>query len=112
MIRGPLLLLLMNLVAATGAAPLTLTTPQGPILGTQGEDGVAAFKAIPYALPPTGPRRWAAPEPAPAWAGVRDGRGFSPQCTQAPYPAASVFARPHRPTSEDCLYLNVWTANP
>jgi len=111
MIRRTLLLLLTTLAAAAGAAPITLTTPQGPILGTQSDDGIAVFKAIPYALPPTGPRRWAAPEPARAWAGTRDGRDFSPQCIQAPYPAASVFARPHRPTSEDCLYLNVWTAN-
>ncbi|MFZ8931885.1 MAG: carboxylesterase/lipase family protein [Pseudomonadales bacterium] len=112
MIRTTLLLLLSTLAAAASAAPITLSTPQGPILGTQGDDGTAVFKAIPYALPPTGPRRWAAPEPATAWAGVRDGRDFSPQCIQAPYPSASVFARPHRPTSEDCLYLNVWTANP
>jgi para-nitrobenzyl esterase len=97
------------LTAASSATPLTLQTPQGPILGDANEEGVSVFKAIPYALPPTGPRRWAAPEPAPAWAGVRDGRDFSPQCIQAPYPSASVFARPHRPTSEDCLYLNVWT---
>ena len=97
------------LAAASGATPLTLSTPQGPILGDANEDGVSVFKAIPYALPPTGPRRWAPPEGAGAWAGVRDGRDFSPQCIQAPYPSASVFARPHRPTSEDCLYLNVWT---
>jgi para-nitrobenzyl esterase len=56
-----------------------------------------------------GVRRWQPPRPAPDWTTVRDARHFSPQCVQQPYPEQSLFARPDRPQSEDCLYLNVWT---
>ena len=84
-------------------------TPQGPLLGSEGSNGVQVFKAIPYALPPVGVRRWQPPQPAPDWTAVRDARSFSPQCVQPPYPRQSLFARPDRLQSEDCLYLNVWT---
>ena len=92
---------------AEDAAP-RLDTPQGPVQGIWKGD-VRAFLGLPYALPPVGDRRWRPPEPAPGWTAVRDASAFSPQCVQAPYPAASVFARVDRPQSEDCLYLNVWT---
>ncbi|MEE4360730.1 MAG: carboxylesterase family protein [Pseudomonadales bacterium] len=110
-VTGFLLSVLLSLCAAPaiGAEPATRSTPQGPLLGLREADGVETFRAIPYALPPTGVRRWRPPEPAPAWTAVRDARAFAPQCVQQPYPPTSVFARPDRPQSEDCLYLNVWT---
>ena len=45
------------------------TVEQGRLLGRQA-DGVASFKAIPYAAPPVGPLRWRAPQPAAAWQGA------------------------------------------
>ncbi|RMH19940.1 MAG: carboxylesterase family protein, partial [Gemmatimonadetes bacterium] len=36
--------------------------------------------------------------------------GFAPQCMQVPFAAGSIYQSPPRPMSEDCLYLNVWTA--
>lgn len=107
--RPLLALLLLAAGGATHAAPVERDTAQGRLLGLRTVDGIESFRAIPYALPPVGPRRWRAPEAAPPWEGVRDARAFAPQCIQTPYPAQSVFARPHRPDSEDCLYLNVWT---
>ena len=100
---------LLSLHLPLHAADARLDTPQGPLLGEAREDGVRVFKAIPYALPPVGVRRWQPPEPAPAWTALRDARAFAPQCVQPAYPEQSVFARPDRPQSEDCLYLNVWT---
>jgi para-nitrobenzyl esterase len=40
------------------------------------EDGLAVFRGIPFAQPPTGGLRFAAPEPATAWDGVREAFSF------------------------------------
>ena len=69
--------------------------------------GVRVYKGIPYAAPPVGPLRWRAPEPAPAWTGVRPTHAFGPSSVQGivwddiDLNGAGM--------SEDCLYLNVWT---
>jgi para-nitrobenzyl esterase len=73
----------------------------------QGEiqDGLASFKGLPFAAPPIGALRWRVPQPVVAWSGVRKADTFAPACIQPwgdnPNP---------NPPSEDCLYLNVWTA--
>ncbi len=87
-------------------------TDTGLVAGQRVGDGdsVRAYKGIPYAAPPVGPMRWQPPKPPAAWQGVRDCTQFGPACPQAPYPAGSVYARDPEPQSEDCLYLNVWTA--
>ena len=84
---------------------------QGALLGaTAGPDSsVHVFKGIPYAVPPVGSRRWKAPEPAPGWTGERLATEFGPDCTQSAYELGNFYYRPARITSEDCLYLNVWT---
>ena len=62
-----------------------------------------AFRAIPYALPPTKERRWRPPEPAAPWgAKVLDARNAGPSCMQDP-----GFAPPIWSMSEDCLSLSV-----
>ena len=81
----------------------------GLISGTTA-DGVRSFKGIPFAAPPVGDLRWKAPQPVVAWEGVRKCETFGPECPQAPYPAGSMYASPPQKQSEDCLYLNVWTA--
>jgi len=65
--------------------------------------GVRQFLGIPYAAPPTGDRRWTAPTAASGWRGVRDATRFAPHCAQL----ATAFGVDS--TSEDCLYLNVYT---
>ncbi len=70
------------------------------------EHGVLAFKGIPYATPPTGSLRWRAPQPLPTWAGVRDATQFGASC----WSAWVENPTPILPQSEDCLYLNIWTA--
>jgi para-nitrobenzyl esterase len=71
--------------------------------------GVAAYKGIPYAKPPTGDLRWAPPVPAPAWTGVHDARAFGRACLQPPRSPTSVYDSDMASPSEDCLTLNVWT---
>ena len=71
---------------------------------------VTVFKGIPFAAPPLGNLRWRPPQPASKWKGVRQASQFSAACLQTPYPAGSLYRLPPEPLSEDCLYLNVWTA--
>ena len=79
------------------------------ISGTAAE-GVRSYKGIPFAAPPVSDLRWKAPQPVVSWQGVRACDHFGPECPQAPYPAGSIYARAPEQQSEDCLYLNVWTA--
>ncbi|MFK8844079.1 carboxylesterase/lipase family protein [Streptomyces sp. Ac-502] len=60
------------------------------------------FQGIPYAGPPKGAYRWAAPRPVAPWRGVRDATRPGPLCPQVPSPYAQVSSE-----EEDCLVLNV-----
>jgi para-nitrobenzyl esterase len=83
----------------------------GLLSGAAGSNAaVTVFKGIPFAAPPLGDLRWRPPQPAATWEGVRHAAQFSASCMQAPYPAGSLYRLPPEPLSEDCLYLNVWTA--
>jgi para-nitrobenzyl esterase len=91
--------------ASAGDIPLTATTEYGPVKGAL-ERGVVAFKGIPYAAPPRGPLRWAAPQPPESWRGVRSAREYGPDCMQRPTPGDAAPLRTR--SSEDCLYINIW----
>ncbi len=77
---------------------MVVATRAGDVRGTYA-DGVHAFRGIPYAQPPVGPLRFAAPMPHEPWDGVRDATEFGPPPPQ-----------PMRLTSSDeWLTVNVWT---
>ncbi len=79
----------------------------GLLEGTAGsQPGIRAFLGVPFAVPPVGPLRWKAPEPAAKWTGVRKADQFGNRCMQTNPFADMVF---HGAESEDCLYLNIWT---
>ena len=61
------------------------------------------FLGIPYAAPPVGALRWQPPRPAAPWHGIRPATSYAPHCPQS----SSTFGQAS--TSEDCLYLNVFT---
>ncbi len=127
---GPAIMLGL-LGAATAAAQPTRPAPgprvtldagiiEGEYTGPGRND--AAFKGIPFAAPPVGALRWKPPEPARHWTGVRTAREFAPICSQHLYSpeyfsdiASRVNGRTATAvamkTSEDCLYLNVWTTH-
>ena len=69
--------------------------------------GGAVFKGIPFAQPPAGNLRWREPQPVKSWAGVRDAGAYGPPCAQIAGGWNDLIASMG---SEDCLYLNVWTA--
>lgn len=73
------------------------------------QDNVTIYKGIPFAAPPTGDLRWKAPQPVIPWQGVLAADKFGPACPQAPFPNTSSMKNCVGETSEDCLYLNVWT---
>ena len=82
--------------------PLVVATAGGTVRGK----AVAAtdeFLGIPYAAPPVGALRWQPPRPAAPWHGVRPATSYAPHCPQS----SSAFGQAS--TSEDCLYLNVFT---
>ena len=93
------------------ADTVTLDTPQGALIGTTTgpSDSVKVFKGIPFAAAPVGNRRWQAPVAAPNWSGEFLADSIGPNCMQESYGVGTFFYRPARITSEDCLYLNVWT---
>ena len=69
--------------------------------------GIVAFKGLPFAAPPVGDLRWKKPQPVVAWSGVKKASAFAASCMQDPGMLGFMQAPPG--TSEDCLYLNVWT---
>jgi para-nitrobenzyl esterase len=71
-------------------------------------DGVASFKGIPFAAPPVGDLRWAAPQSAKGWTGIKKADAYAPGCMQDPGMSKMMGASVN--VSEDCLYLNLWTA--
>jgi len=83
----------------------------GLIAGSRGADpAVRVFKGIPYAAPPLGALRWRPPQPVPPWPGVRRADAFAPSELQVPRAENSITYEQRQTLSEDCLYLNVWTA--
>src|SRR6185437_10315676 len=100
-------LLGLLLPAAAHAAPaagggLVVRTDRGLVKGKSAE-GTHQWLGIPYAAPPAGGLRWAAPQPAPRWHGVRQATSYGGRCAQ---PASG---NGPRVDNEDCLYLNVFT---
>ncbi len=77
---------------------------------TDSSAGVSVYKGIPYAAPPTGDLRWKSPRPVTPWQGIHEATKFSAACYQTPYARTSIYYRDPEPMSEDCLYLNIWTA--
>jgi para-nitrobenzyl esterase len=92
------------------ATTTSTRTSYGSLRGVA-EDGLVIFRGIPYARPPVGDLRFAAPQTPDAWTGVRDATAFGPPAMQGATAAAPGLT-PSGPPSEDCLTLNVWTPAP
>lgn len=99
---------------ATGGERLTasesyVVTPMGPVQGLV-RSNARVFLGMPFAMPPVNALRWQPPQTAVPWGptvyqGIYDPPGCIQVCDAADQP-------PHvcpGATSEDCLYLSVWT---
>jgi para-nitrobenzyl esterase len=92
---------------ATGSAGPHVRLTSGRVRGSR-EDGLAVFRGMPFARPPVGEWRLAAPMPAEQWEGVREAVAFGP-----PPPQSSVMgARAGGDTDGDWLTVNVWSPDP
>ncbi|KAJ3021083.1 hypothetical protein HKX48_009256 [Thoreauomyces humboldtii] len=119
------------------ASPLKITTTHGPVIGTASpyREGVTVYRGIPFAAPPVGGLRWKAPVSPAKWTKTLNATTFSLQCAQSSGPpqgvpqqggggggggsgkqgggghqgGAGIFNNGQSNSSEDCLYLNVWT---
>lgn len=79
----------------------------GEIAGTRLGSGVKAYFGVPFAKPPVQDLRWRAPQPI-TWKGVWNADHKGPECVQVLRPHNINHYFGEEPTSEDCLYLNLW----
>ena len=84
----------------------------GTITGTTSgfDETVRVYKGIPYAAAPVRGFRWQPPQPVEPWEGTREAATFSPACTQLLRDVDYFYGPGADEMSEDCLYVNVWTA--
>jgi para-nitrobenzyl esterase len=92
----------------------TVSVTGGKLQGVLTENPeVMIFKGVPYAAPPVGDLRWKAPQPVIPWEGVKVADTFGAPSVQRGRQPGSFYYKefqtePLPPTSEDCLFLNVW----
>ncbi|KIA86839.1 carboxylesterase/lipase family protein [Flavobacterium sp. AED] len=90
------------------AFPVQITTANGIIEGEfDVKTNIQSFKGIPFAQPPVGNLRWKAPQALTNWVGVKQTKKFGPRAIQSNVFGDMGFRSDG--TSEDCLYLNVWS---
>lgn len=91
---------------------LQVNTYQGPVVGSWAEQAndIRVFRGIPYAQPPVGALRFRPPSAPASWAGVRQSTEPGAACWQPILSESFVWSRGDFQRSEDCLYLNIWSA--
>jgi len=98
-------------VASAAAGDLCsepVPTQSGLVQGHSIADtATCAWLGVPYVAPPVGELRWKAPQPMPAWTGVREAVSYGDRCMQKPWLGIKK-AHHEKGMSEDCLYLNIW----
>ncbi len=94
----------LAMISGAQAAP-TISTDAGTVQGV-GADDIVVYEGVPYAAAPVGSLRWRPPQPVVPWKGIRPAGSFAPSCMQT---GVSMPGETPPTTSEDCLYLNIWT---
>lgn len=95
--------------AALFSQNIRVEIADGIVEGVPDGEGIHVFRGIPYAAPPVRDLRWRPPQPVEPWEGVRPADRFADQCMQQRVFDDMQFR--NSGTSEDCLYLNVWTTS-
>ncbi len=95
-----------------GASVEQVATEAGVYRGVASDyvDGITVFQGIAFAAPPVGDLRWQPPADPLPFAGVRVADRSGAACWQAENGMNTLYSRGNLNRSEDCLYLNVYTA--
>ncbi|WP_328485445.1 carboxylesterase/lipase family protein [Streptomyces zaomyceticus] len=86
----------------------TVTTARGPVRGERRADGSLRFLGIPYARPPVGDLRFAAPVPPEPWSEPLDATVYGPTAQRRPFAEITTIPEPSVPGAA-VLNLNVFT---
>ena len=114
-IRAAVFLVVIAVLGLSAGISEPVRTENGLVSGVAGSHSeVRIFKGIPFAAAPVGDLRWKPPQAGAHWSAVRSADSFSANCMQLsanggafpPYGGDRGATR----MSEDCLYLNVYTA--
>jgi carboxylesterase type B len=112
---GFLLLIFITPFSRVAAVGPHVQTTTGPIVGSEVAPGVLSWKGIPFAVPPTGQRRWTAPI-LNKWKDTINTTRIGPACIQqlnksqaATDPSQLFYNTPPLAEDEDCLTINVWS---
>src|SRR6476469_2739524 len=103
-----------TVVTVTGAKPSD-RAPEPEVRSAAGvlcgswEAGLAVFRGIPYAAPPVGALRFAAPRPVRGWAGQRSAVAYGPP---PPQPQFGMDGPGPEAAGDDWLSLNVFSPDP
>jgi para-nitrobenzyl esterase len=102
-------------VIAAGAQIVETPVPGDPVSIDSGKvagkvlpSGVKAYWGVPFAAAPVRELRWREPQPVKPWRGVYNADRTMPECIQVLRPHNINHYFGEEPTSEDCLYLNLW----
>ncbi|MEC3956793.1 carboxylesterase family protein [Nocardia sp. CDC153] len=88
----------------------TVTTAYGPVRGERRATGVA-FLGVPFAQPPVGELRFAAPKPPIPWVETRDCTRYGPTAQIKQLAEVTAIPEPSIP-GDDILTVNVFTPKP
>ncbi|MFJ2055910.1 carboxylesterase/lipase family protein [Streptomyces sp. NPDC087908] len=96
--------------ASTGPAAggTVVATDRGPVRGERRADGSLCFLGIPYAQPPVGDLRFAAPVPPEPWTEPLDATAYGPTAQRRPFAEITTIPEPTVPGA-GILNLNVFT---
>jgi para-nitrobenzyl esterase len=84
-------------------------TGAGLVRGRRTPGGVPVFRGIPFARPPVGDLRFAAPRPTQPWDGVRDAAAFGPPPPQSALAVTPMPPLPPGTDPDDWLTVNVFS---